>query len=197
MTDQEQFAADAEASTRARNGEKLTPDEARLLAHMAAEGDVLHDGFSRPKGMSAKRAEAAVLGLETKGSLWCSCFQDRDRAGRRYIGGHVYRVRLYQPRKRRKTTSHSVQNVTKPMPQTPMPIGDSVMKKREVALGVIRGSESLSDAFSGEFGNAYKCKGGRPRLKKDRPRTPAEKMRAYRQRKKDAQRAECARRKAA
>lgn len=45
-----------------------------------------------------------MLGLETKGSLWCNCMADSNRAERKYVGDHVYLVRLYQPRKHRKTT---------------------------------------------------------------------------------------------
>lgn len=182
MTDQEQFAADAASASRARNGEKLTPDEKKLLVHMAGEGDVLHDGFSRPKSMSAKRAEVAVLGLESKGSLWCSCFQDSNRAERKYIGDHVYRVRLFQPRKRRKTTSDSVQNDTLSIAETPMNSGVAVLQKREVALGIIRGSEDASERIF-----VSPRKGGRPRVAK--PLSVATRCRRYRQKQKDVQRA--------
>jgi hypothetical protein len=174
LKDEGQFLVDATASTRAFNGEKLTTDEKKLLVHMAKDGDYLHDGFTAPKGMSKARAQVAVLGLESKGSLWCSCFQDSNRAERKYIGGHVYRVR-YKPRKRRPNKVETVQTVTSTMPQTPMDIGDSVTKKREVTLGVIRGSDGPSEDVL-----VTPRKGGRPRVA--HPLTPAEKMRAYRNR---------------
>lgn len=170
----EQFAADAAASTRAFNGEQLTTDEKKLLVYMAGEGDVLHDGLSRPRGMSEKRMQVAVIGLASKGSLWCSCFQDSNRAERKYVGDHVYLVRLYQPRKRRKTVVDSVQTDTSTIAKPPMNSGVAVVQKRKMAPSY---QNNLIDS------SAVKSdprKGGRPHV--ENPLSVAERCRRYRRR---------------